>query len=773
MKKMLINAAEAANTLEQLRIVLTDDDKVSDLYLTAMGAQERKGNVYIGIITRIEPSLEAAFVNYADGRHGFLPFKEVAPSCFVNPEATSIKEALREGQKLMVQVEKEERGNKGAALTTYISLAGTYLVLMPNNPRAGGISRRIEGDDRDEMRTALSSLTLPEDMGVIIRTAGVGKSHDELQWDLGVLLKHWDVIKNEFDKQPPPFLIHKESDALIRAIRDYLRPDVSQIIIDNKEIYNKVREHVHLVRPDYLQSIKLYTDPVPLFNHYRVEAQIEAAFQREVRLRSGGAIVIDHTEALTSIDVNSGRSTRGGDIEETAYHTNLEAAEEVARQLRIRDIGGLIVIDFIDMGALRHQRAVETRLREALKMDRARVQVGRISRFGLLEMSRQRLRPSLPEFSQNRCPRCNGSGHIRGTQSLALSILRLIEEEALKINTTQVRAHLPVPVATFLLNEKRMAIHDIEQRHKVSIIMIPHATLETPHYKIERFTGHQRGTTGDTIASYQVTYPTEPQQHVPQSHATQPESHPIQHSQEKTEQPGLFKRILRGLFGHTSEPETTSTPPTTSPTASTPRQRPTHHSRSKERGEVKRPTSRSESSPTSPQSSEEDSSISSSSGRYPRRNVQSNNKSSSSNRSRLMGGRRRPGVHSTSEESPPTAEPTALVVDIQKPIVIDTTQPIVIPDMTSMPESAVPTMPIEPTIEIETPPTESSTVPTAATRSASQRPNTRRYGPRRYGHLRKRSSGEKSGAPASTTTDENQAAPASKQETTSSEVEKE
>jgi ribonuclease E len=594
MKRMLINATQS----EELRVALTDGQQLVDLLLAFGGKKENKSNIYKGRITRIEPSLEAAFVDYGADRHGFLPFKEISARYFKGkfaaaaprstddhaetdiesaaeiPSRVNIKDVLREGQEVMIQVEKEERGNKGAALTTFISLAGSYLVLMPNNPRAGGISRRIEGDERADLRNLLSSLELPADMGVIIRTAGVGKNQEELQWDLSVLLKHWEAIQAAFDKHPTPFLIHQESDVIIRAIRDYLRPDIAEILIDNKEVFHKVQNHIELVRPDYLHRVKLYQEHVPLFNRFHIESQIETAFQREVRLPSGGAIVIDHTEALVSIDINSGRSTRGGDIEETALHTNSEAAIEIARQLRLRDLGGLIVIDFIDMNAVRNQRAVENCLRDALKMDRARVQIGRISRFGLLEMSRQRLRPSLPEFSQIVCPRCNGSSHIRGVKSLALSILRLLEEEAMKPRTHQVRAHLPVSVATFLVNEKRQSINEIEQRHKVSILIIPHSNLETPQYKVERVREEDALPSNESVISYQINYQPEEEADI---YATQPVLEPTVTSatasianherptKAKTESTGLFKRILRGLFGQASDETTTSssTPPST------------------------------------------------------------------------------------------------------------------------------------------------------------------------------------------------------------------
>ncbi|OQX32592.1 MAG: ribonuclease E, partial [Candidatus Sedimenticola endophacoides] len=467
MKRMLINATQP----EELRVAIVDGQKLYNLDIESPGREQKKSNIYKGKITRVEPSLEAAFVEYGAERHGFLPLKEVSRSYFSQASldkggSPSIKDALREGQEVVVQVEKEERGNKGAALTTFISLAGRYLVLMPNNPRAGGVSRRIEGDDRSDLREAMSNLTIPDGMGLIVRTAGVGKNVEELQWDLNYLLQLWAAIEAAA-KKPAPFLIYQESNVIIRSIRDYLRADIGEIVIDNPAVYQEACEFIEQVMPQYRRKIRSYEDEVPLFSRYQIESQIESAFQREVRLPSGGAIVIDHTEALTSIDINSARATRGADIEETALNTNLEAADEVARQLRLRDMGGLFVIDFIDMSPARNQREVENRLKEALKQDRARVQVGRISRFGLLEMSRQRLRPSLEESSQHVCPRCDGHGTIRGVESLGLSVLRIIEEHAMKENTGRIVAQLPVDVGTFLLNEKRQAIYDIESRQKV------------------------------------------------------------------------------------------------------------------------------------------------------------------------------------------------------------------------------------------------------------------------------------------------------------------
>ncbi|AYZ32545.1 ribonuclease E [Serratia sp. FDAARGOS_506] len=488
MKRMLINATQQ----EELRVALVDGQRLYDLDIESPGHEQKKANIYKGKITRIEPSLEAAFVDYGAERHGFLPLKEIAreyfPSNYSSHGRPNIKDVLREGQEVIVQVDKEERGNKGAALTTFISLAGSYLVLMPNNPRAGGISRRIEGDDRTELKEALSSLQLPDGMGLIVRTAGVGKSADALQWDLSFRLKHWEAIKKAAEGRPAPFLIHQESNVIVRAFRDYLRPDIGEILIDNPKILDLAKEHIAaLGRPDFSSKIKLYSGEIPLFSHYQIESQIESAFQREVRLPSGGSIVIDSTEALTAIDINSARATRGGDIEETAFNTNLEAADEIARQLRLRDLGGLIVIDFIDMTPVRHQREVENRLRDAVRQDRARIQIGRISRFGLLEMSRQRLSPSLGESSHHVCPRCNGTGTIRDNESLALSILRLIEEEALKENTKEVHAIVPVQVASYLLNEKRESVSAIEKRQGgVKAVIVPNDEMQTPHYSVLR-----------------------------------------------------------------------------------------------------------------------------------------------------------------------------------------------------------------------------------------------------------------------------------------------
>ncbi|MFI3216971.1 MAG: Rne/Rng family ribonuclease [Methylococcales bacterium] len=495
MKRMLINASQS----EELRVALVDGYKLYDFDIEIPSKEQKKSNIYKGIITHVEASLEAAFVNYGADKHGFLPFKEIAPLyrrpvASANAETTgdgkprrqSVKDLIRVGQEVIVQIEKEERGNKGAALTTYISLAGTYLVLMPNNPKAGGISRRIEGETRNELREAMGALEIPENMGLIVRTAGCGKNVEELQWDLNYLLQLWDAIDRSSTQQEAPFLVFQESNVIIRALRDHLRTNIDEILIDDPEAFQLVKSFLKQVIPDFLSKIRLYKDPVPLFNRYHIESQIEVAYNREVSLPSGGSIVIDHTEALTSIDINSARATKGSDIEETALTTNLEATDEIARQLRLRDLGGLFVIDFIDMSSIKHQRMVENQLREAIKIDRARIQTGRISRFGLLEMSRQRMRPSLGDSTQLTCPRCKGQGTIRNVESVALSVLRIIEEEAMKKGAEKIIAHLSIECAAFLLNEKRSAIERIENRLKVAIVVLPCKHLETPAYEIER-----------------------------------------------------------------------------------------------------------------------------------------------------------------------------------------------------------------------------------------------------------------------------------------------
>ena len=485
MKRMLINATQS----EELRVALVDGQKLYDLDIEAGSREQKKANIYKGKVTRVEPSLEAAFVDFGAERHGFLPLKEISKEYFkasAGKGRVNIRDAIAEGQEVIVQVEKEERGNKGAALTTFISLAGRYLVLMPNNSRAGGISRRIEGPDRAQLKEAMSGLSMPNNMGVIVRTAGVGRSTEELQWDLDYLVQFWDSITAASDSRAAPFLIYQESNVIIRAIRDYLRQDIGEVLVDASAVFEDVLNFVRAVMPAYENKIKLYQDEIPLFSRYQIEAQIETAFEREVKLPSGGSIVIDPTEALVSIDINSARATKGSDIEETALQTNLEAADEVARQLRLRDMGGLIVIDFIDMGPSKNQREVENRMRDALELDRARVQVGKISRFGLLEMSRQRLRPSLGETRSETCPRCNGQGTIRDIESLALSIMRLIYEESAKEKTGAIQAIVPVNVATFLLNEKRKQIVDIETTQNVAVIIVPKDHLETPHFEVVR-----------------------------------------------------------------------------------------------------------------------------------------------------------------------------------------------------------------------------------------------------------------------------------------------
>jgi ribonuclease E len=484
-KKMLINATQK----EELRVALVDGQVLDGIDFERLGRGQQKGNIYKGRITRVEPSLEAAFVDYGADRHGFLPIKEVAPEYFQSDYREgrgNLREMLRSGQEVIVQIDKEERGTKGAALTTYIGLAGCYLVLMPNNPKAGGISRRIEGEEREELRDILNQLELPESMGMIIRTAGLGRSIEELQWDLSVLLSQWTAIQEASQHGAAPFLIYQESDVIIRAIRDYLRPDVEEILVDTPEAFDKVRNHIRLVRPDFEGRVKFYDDSTSLFNRYQVESQIESAHQKVVQLPNRASIVIDHTEALVAIDINSAKATEGSDIEETALNTNLVAAKEIARQMRLRDLGGLVVIDFIDMQSPRNQRTVENLFRDELKHDRARVQMGRISRFGLLELSRQRLRPSLGDSSHVTCPRCEGKGTIRSVTSLALAILRVIEEETLKPNSQQIRVHLPVDVATYLINEKRDALSKLEKRHHMHIVLLPNAHFTSPHYEIER-----------------------------------------------------------------------------------------------------------------------------------------------------------------------------------------------------------------------------------------------------------------------------------------------
>ncbi len=564
MKRMLINATQA----EELRVALVDGQKLYDFDIEVPSKEQKKSNIYKGIITHVEPSLEAAFVNYGAEKHGFLPFKEISPlyrnlqdGVENDGRRPAIKDLIKEGQEIVVQIEKEERGNKGAALTTYISLAGTYLVLMPNNPKAGGISRRIEGETRSDLREVMEVLEIPESMGLIVRTAGCGKNAEELQWDLNYLLQLWEAIERSAEEHTAPFLVFQESNVIIRALRDHLRGNIDEILIDNEESFILVQNFLKQVMPHFLPKAKLYQDAVPLFNRYQIESQIEVAYGREVSLPSGGSLVIDHTEALTSIDINSARATKGSDIEETALNTNLEAADEIARQLRLRDLGGLFVIDFIDMMSNKNQKTVENQLRDALKIDRARIQTSRISRFGLLEMSRQRMRPSLGDSTQLPCPRCKGQGTIRNVESVALSVLRILEEEAMKKGTEKVIAHLPIECATFLLNEKRSAIEQIENRLKVGIVILPSKHLETPAYDIERIKEKELG---DSKASYlqikaeDITIPEFAQQVKPS--ATKAAVKEFLHEspapvQSKNESSSLIQRFWHKLVGPSTEPK--------------------------------------------------------------------------------------------------------------------------------------------------------------------------------------------------------------------------
>lgn len=585
MKRMLFNATHQ----EELRVAIVDGQKLIDLDIETAGREQRKGNIYKGVITRIEPGLEACFVSYGEERHGFLPFKEIARTYFkegVDVRTARIQDALTEGQELIIQVEKEERGNKGAALTTFISLAGRYLVLMPNNPRGGGVSRRVEGEDRQELRETMDQLNVPQGMSIIARTAGIGRTVEELQWDLTYLLQLWHAIDSAARENAAPILIYLESSLVIRAIRDYYSPEIGEILIDTQEIFDQATAFMSVVMPDNVQRVKLYRDDIPLFSRFQIEHQIETAYSRTVQLPSGGSVVIDHTEALVAVDVNSARSTRGADIEETAMRTNLEAADEVARQLRLRDLGGLIVIDFIDMEDSKNQRAVEQRLRDALHFDRARVQMGKISRFGLMELSRQRLRPALNEGSHVTCPRCNGTGVIRDAESSALHVLRLLQEEAMKEGTAALHAQVPVEVATFLLNEKRTDITKIESRLKVNLVLIPNKNLETPHHHIERLR-HDDPRLDEPKTSFELV--TEPDAQIvwapgkAQEAKTRPEAlvkgiNPAQPAPTSSnssstqaaaqgngagnERPGLFKRLMNWLSGSTPTPAaaTTATP---------------------------------------------------------------------------------------------------------------------------------------------------------------------------------------------------------------------
>ena len=553
---------------------MVDGQFLYDLDIEVAARGQRKANIYKAKVTRVEPSLEAAFVDFGVERHGFLPFKEIAREYYAGRkndagEPLAVKDAISEGMELLVQVEKEERGRKGAALTTFPSLAGRYLVLMPNNPRAGGISRRIEGDDRTELREALSSLEVPAGMGLIVRTAGVGKSPEELQWDLDYLLKLWSAIETAVNERSGPFLVYQESNVIIRAIRDYFSKDVNEILIDDEEVYGQARDFISQVMPESSSRVRRYSGSVPLFSRFQIESQIESAFSPSVRLPSGGSIVVGHTEALVSIDVNSARSTKGGDIEETALDTNLEAAGEIARQLRLRDVGGLIVIDFIDMSPARNQREVEGRLREALRHDRARVQIGRISRFGLLEMSRQRLRSSLGESSLRACPTCTGRGYVRGPESLALSILRIVEEEAMKDMTDRIVARLPTEVATFLLNEKRREVVDIEKRTGTGIILVPDPAMQLPSYEVERIRAEDTPGESASDASYELTSRTDSTPEFATAAPPPPDEPAVRvapppvRSAPQTETPGkrgVLARLWSRLFGSKQEPKSEPKP---------------------------------------------------------------------------------------------------------------------------------------------------------------------------------------------------------------------
>ncbi len=570
MKRMLINATQP----EEVRIALVDGQKLYDLDIENRTREQKKASIYKARITRVEPSLEAAFVDFGAERHGFLPLKEIARSYFKKRmteggHRTPIQDLVEEGQQVLVQVDKEERGNKGAALTTFISLAGRYMVLMPNNPRAGGISRRIEGDDRDELREALSGLEIPDGMGVIVRTAGVGRSTEELQWDLSYLLQLWQAIQTANDEERAPALLYQENSAVLRAIRDNLRRDIGEVLIEGGDAHQEASSFIAQVMPNYTEKVKPYSESIPLFSRYQIESQIESAFEHTVKLPSGGSIVIDPTEALVSIDINSARATKGADIEETALNTNLEAADEIARQLRIRDIGGLIVIDFIDMMNQKNQRAVENRMRDALEADRARVQTSRISRFGLMEMSRQRLRPSLEEISTELCPRCNGQGRIRDTKSLALAILRVMEEESLKERSAVVRAQVPLNVGAYLLNEKRQDVAEIEQRTGTHVLIIPNLNLETPHYVVERLrddhveeegavpsytlselanTAATQEMPSDTAPAVKQPKPAVQAIQPPQPPPPAPAASPTPAPQSQTAEPGFLKRLVTSLF---------------------------------------------------------------------------------------------------------------------------------------------------------------------------------------------------------------------------------
>lgn len=661
MKRMLINATHKD---QELRIALANGQYLYDLIIESSTREQKQSNIYKGRITRIEPSLEAAFVDYGEERHGFLPLKEIARSCFKNGftdsgKRPSILEVIEEDQELIVQIDKEERGSKGAALTTFISLPGSYLVLMPNNPRAGGISRRIKDDERSELRENLSALNLPEGMGVIVRTAGSGRNLEELQWDLDILLKHWEAIRDVTQSRQAPFLIYQESNVVIRAIRDYMRKDIDEVLIDEPTVYEEVLNHIKQGRPDFIHRVKLYKDDTPLFTRFQIESQIESAFQREVRLPSGGSIVIDHTEALVSIDINSARSTKGVDIEETALTTNIEAADEIARQLRLRDLGGLIVIDFIDMTPVRNQREVEERVRNALEMDRARVQVGRISRFGLLEMSRQRLRPSLGESSQISCPRCLGQGTIRGIESLALSIMRLIEENAIKENTSQVRAILPVEIGTYLLNEKRKAITDIEKRQNISVVIVPNPHFLTPHYEVERIRLSDITEKDEKLLSYKLVVKPELDASVTGQAAHKAHQEPAlknmqfeqptpaAKSTSSKAQQGLLKRLMTYLFD--KKPESPVEP-------------------RREAREYRKPNSQ----------GQRDNKPRHNQNRHPRQNNRRNQHDNENRRPQQRTGERRPSHDNTQQHKPVTSEqraPETARENVQHPIITTTVAP--------------------------------------------------------------------------------------------------
>lgn len=566
MKRMLINATQE----EELRVALVNGQHLFNLFIENEHSLQKKANIYKGKVSRVEPSLGAAFVDYGSERHGFLPLKDINVQPNADGTEANIKDAVKPGQEIIIQIEKEERGNKGAAITNQISLAGCYLVLMPNSPEAGGISRRVEGEERDELRASLKQLTLPSDMGVIIRTAGVGRSTEELQWDLDVLLKQWAAIHEAYEARPAPFLIYQESDIIGRVIRDYLRPDIGEIVVDNKNIFEQTKSHVAKIRPDFAEKVKLYSDTTPLFSRYQIQKQIESAFQREVTLPSGGSLVFDINEALIAIDINSARATKGDDIEQTARNTNLEAADEIARQLRMRDLGGLVVIDFIDMSSSTAQRDVENRLRAAVQDDRARIQIGRISRFGLLEMSRQRLRASLREGNQMVCPRCQGQGTIRNIPSLSLAILRLIEEECMKERGSQVQIHLPVGAATYLANEKRNQIIELEKRYHCMVLILPSPDLETPHYTVSRIRAADLNQKQKERLSYEISYEYETEikddsyqdvkeiekpavSHITPDNTAPPRPRNTQRRGHK-KPVGFWKRLMIALFGEKKKP---------------------------------------------------------------------------------------------------------------------------------------------------------------------------------------------------------------------------